>query len=46
MMQLVAWRDKAGASHQKISLSSSQKEAHTQLFLHAVHATNNGATSV
>ena len=45
-MQLVAWRNKAGASHQEISISSSQEKADTKLFLHAVHATNNGATSV
>ena len=45
-MQLVAWHDKAGPSHQEISLSSSQEVADTKLFLHAVHATNNGASSV
>ena len=40
VMQLVAWRDKAGASRQEITLSSSREEADTTLFLHAVQVSN------
>ncbi len=33
-------------AHREVNLGSSQEEADTKLILHAVHATNNGASSV
>ena len=43
---VVAWRDKADASHKIVNLNSSQEEADTKILLHAVNTANNGASSL
>ena len=45
-MYIVAWHNKAEGSHRIVNLSSSQGKADTKLMLHAVEATNNGASSL
>ena len=44
---VVAWRNKARATHRAVvDLSSSQEEADTKLILHSIDASVNGATSL